>query len=173
MPSESFKSVGLSGKPLKELEAPTARLTTALLQLWLDKKGDRDMPCRRDFSPVEMKELLPHIYMIDVLGGGADYRIRLWGTALTDLIGTDYTGALMSEADDEVGWRKKVYQLTYWRGAPVFYQYSLGEMGRPLLTTENVLLPVKDGDGNFSILLCLSQIIERRDPLLDHIPNLT
>ncbi|NVJ96860.1 MAG: PAS domain-containing protein [Alphaproteobacteria bacterium] len=159
--SGTEEKIGVEGKPIRELDAPTAKVTKALHELWLLKKGGRDMPARRDLSPAEMKSLLPHIYMIDVLGGGADYQMRLFGTALVDMIGGDFTGARLSEQDADKGWRGKIYKQAYWRARPVFYQFDLGDMGKPHIHTENVLLPLKDNNNNFTILLCASQVIGR------------
>lgn len=167
IPTFDGDNIGVVGKPIRELEAPTADVTKELHTLWLEKAGSQAMPFRAQFSPAEMKKLLPFIYMVDVLGGGADYQMRLFGTALTAMIGKDYTGAKLSEQPKELAWRGQIYKMAFWRGVPVFYQFDLGDMGKPHIRTENALLPLKDSSDNFTILLCASTIVDREDAAFD------
>ena len=155
-----IETIGIAGKPLEEIARPTVKLPKALYELWLSKERNGIMPCRDDFSPAEMTPILPYIYMIDVLEGGADYQMRLFGTALAEIIGKDYTGAKLSELDPEKGWRGAIYKLAYERAAPMFYHFDLGDADKPHLKTENALLPLRGKDGTFSILLCASQVID-------------
>ncbi len=55
------------------------------------------MPSRADIKPAEIVSLLPHIIICDVLDKGVDYRVRIFGTALVDLVGEERTGMLISE----------------------------------------------------------------------------
>ena len=55
------------------------------------------MPSRADIRPSEIIALLPHIIICDVQNQGADYRVRIFGTALVDLVGEERTGKLISE----------------------------------------------------------------------------
>lgn len=57
------------------------------------KRGDRFAPRRSDIDPTEIPRHLPHIHMMDVLDGGADFRYRLIGTAIVQGLGRDNTSA--------------------------------------------------------------------------------
>ena len=63
------------------------------LAYWIDKRGSRLLPSRRDIDPVEIPpKILPHLQIIDVVDGGARFRYRLIGTATVDAYGEDFTG---------------------------------------------------------------------------------
>lgn len=55
------------------------------------------MPDRTDIHPSEIVSLLPHIIICDALDHGDDYRVRIFGTGLVDLVGEERTGKLISE----------------------------------------------------------------------------
>lgn len=71
--------------------APVDARLVALHAYWRAKAGDRDMPSRAEIDPAELKPLLPHIVLLDVLGVG-DYRIRLMGEAIVRFVGGNFTG---------------------------------------------------------------------------------
>lgn len=69
-----------------------------LLDWWCEKVASLDrLPGRQHFDPLEMAALLPHLYMADVVAGGARYRWRLLGTELNALAGRDVTGRHFDE----------------------------------------------------------------------------
>ena len=70
---------------------------------WLAKRGSRTMPGRLDISPAQLKSQLPHILLIDVIDGGADFRYRLTGTQLRPFFPNDPVGKLMSQAIEPFG----------------------------------------------------------------------
>jgi hypothetical protein len=156
----AIETVGLHGRLLRELQAPTGKFTGFLHKLWLSKPKVKSMPSRDDFTPAEMMPVLPYIYMIDVLGSGADFQMRLFGTALVELIGRDYTGVKMSEMGEQEGWRRQVYTASFNAAVPVFFQFDLGDFGKRHMKTENVLLPLRDRNGEYTILLCASEVID-------------
>lgn len=68
-----------------------------LYDYWLSKRGGRAMPSRADIEPTELRGLLPHVFLIDVLEPGKTYRYRLVGTAVEEAVGVSLTGKLLSE----------------------------------------------------------------------------
>lgn len=50
-----------------------------------------------DIRPEEFRRLLPHIGIVEVLDGGADFRFRLFGEELFRVTGFDRTGEKFSE----------------------------------------------------------------------------
>jgi len=63
------------------------------LAYWMQKRGDRLMPSRRDIDPTEIpRKILPNLQLIDVVDGGARFRYRLVGTATVEAYGKDFTG---------------------------------------------------------------------------------
>lgn len=64
-------------------------------------RDDREMPDRADIQPSEIARLLPNMIIAEAVNGGADFRIRLFGTALVTLLGEERTGKLLSEFAEE------------------------------------------------------------------------
>jgi hypothetical protein len=62
----------------------------AVLDYWLRIRSGRAMPARRDLDPADVRVLLPHLQLVDIVGGR--FRYRLIGTALVEAFGRDYTG---------------------------------------------------------------------------------
>jgi hypothetical protein len=62
---------------------------------WQALRGDRPMPARRDLDPADIKDLLPQIGIIQVVGNR--FLIRLAGTELVNRIGADNTGRYFDE----------------------------------------------------------------------------
>lgn len=68
-----------------------------LLDHWLEKRGDRDCPRWRDIDLPSMYKYAPNIVVKDAVDGGRDFRVRFWGTAVTEWLRIDATGKLLSE----------------------------------------------------------------------------
>lgn len=68
-----------------------------LLDYWNEKRGDRACPRWRDVSLLEMYKVAPKIVVKDAVDGGRDFRIRFWGTEITEWLRFDATGKLQSE----------------------------------------------------------------------------
>lgn len=72
------------------------------LAAYLDSvRGDKEMPDRADIQPSEIARLLPNMIIAEAVDGGADFRVRLFGTALVTLLGEERTGKLLSEFAEE------------------------------------------------------------------------
>lgn len=72
----------------------------ALYQFWLNKKSSLGkIPCRRDFSPLELPKLLPHIALVDVDDSAdvPEFTFRLCGTQIAEDCGVDLTGKTWSQ----------------------------------------------------------------------------
>jgi hypothetical protein len=62
-----------------------------LYRHWLGKTNGRVMPARGDIDPVEIPKVLPHMALVHKPDG--QYRFRLVGTNISEMIGRDLTGA--------------------------------------------------------------------------------
>jgi len=158
--SNELDHVGLVGEVAIALDSPQTLQTRAMLELWKSKLCSRDVPFRSDFSPAEMKDYLDHIYIIEVIDGGADFLVRLAGTALTGTFGEDFTGIKFSdERLKEASWRLKVFRSAFNRLEPVMYRFRLGSATTMRVMTENLILPVRDKNDGHIILMCVSIIV--------------
>lgn len=68
-----------------------------LFDWWERSRGERLMPSREDFSPSEMRAILPDLAMFDVERDPHRYRVRLYGTGLAAKTGTDLSGRYIDE----------------------------------------------------------------------------
>lgn len=124
-------------------------------QYWLDRRGSRDMPMRRDLSPSDIVHLLPNVILVDVLAGPSRYRYRLIGTSIAMWSGGDATGRDMDDPrcgegsqhfiamHDEVV-RSRAPLLTV--GQPALFEGSQ-------MLFDRILLPLAGPDGSVCMIL--------------------
>lgn len=162
--SDELDPLGLEGTPASVLSEPDTPETKALLALWKSKCVDGRLPYRSDFSPSEMKDYLDHIYIIEALDGGADFQVRLVGTALEGLFGHDFTGVKFS--DDRMKgaeWRLRLFRHVIDTKEAGIYRFLIGPSEQRQAMTENLMLPVLDRSDEHMVLLGLSVLIGRYD----------
>ncbi|MFC4347527.1 PAS domain-containing protein [Kordiimonas lipolytica] len=88
----------------------------ALYQFWIDKKSSLGkLPCRGDFSPLELTRLLPHIALVDVdtKGHSPEFTFRLCGTQIAEDSGVDLTGKTWSQFPNSDDVIKRAVTLTH------------------------------------------------------------
>jgi hypothetical protein len=61
--------------------------------------GGRDMPHRNDFRASKVRWMFAHLYLVDVVDGGADYRCRLWGQFWETIFGINLQGKSLSDLE--------------------------------------------------------------------------
>ena len=84
-------------RPLEDFSALPPRLA-ALRAWWNAKNGATDaLPSRADFNPAEYRHLLPYIALVDILRNPLDWRYRLVGTRMVEVMGGERTGRRMRE----------------------------------------------------------------------------
>ncbi|WP_119302094.1 PAS domain-containing protein [Dongia deserti] len=69
----------------------------ALYQYWNARRGVRPMPTRADIDPLEMRQWLPRLTLVDV-GPGGQFTYRLVGTQMVELLGMNPTGRSVESA---------------------------------------------------------------------------
>jgi hypothetical protein len=79
---------------LDDLGHPQLRF---LLEYWRGLAGERPMPLARHVDPLAMRPALGFVSLLDVIGDGADFRYRLFGTIPTAVTGFDMTRRLLSQ----------------------------------------------------------------------------
>ncbi|HWK44620.1 MAG TPA: PAS domain-containing protein [Stellaceae bacterium] len=72
-----------------------------LFQYWDDRRLDRPMPSRADIDPIDLKSILPHLFLVDVTHDPLRLQYRLVGTELTDRLGCELRGKYVDEMPDE------------------------------------------------------------------------
>lgn len=125
---------------------------------WLEKCAGRPFPARADLDPAEIKDVLPHLTIVERTGSDARprFRYRLVGTAVVDAVGRDRTGGFADEVLDR---RQAEFLCGLWRdvcvsGCPIYAASAYdNESDDPALadeglSRERLLLPFSlDGSG--------------------------
>lgn len=129
----------------------------ALKGYWDEKRGARPMPRRADIDPIELRDHLGSLVMIEVLPGRTDFRMRLIGTTIAAAYGRDSTGKLLSELKpaDPAWWRfcDELYRAVAERAVPARAQGDLRMVGRDYRRFDSLLLPLDAGDGTVGRIL--------------------
>jgi PAS domain len=85
-----------------------ARLTR-FYDHWEALRAGRPMPARRDLDPADIKDLLPHLAIVQV--AGSRFLFRLVGTEVADRMGVNPTGRFLDELDPRGGYRAFITQV--------------------------------------------------------------
>ena len=146
-PSERLRKVGSEIDP-----AHIAQPTLAFLRdYWESKRRGGLLPARRDIDPMEMKDHLGWIMLVDVLPDMVDFRYRLIGTLVAQYFLRDCTGKTVTESFSRVGPAAvKAIHACYRNVArdrvPLRLFGSAGWLGKEFLDFDNILLPLaQDG----------------------------
>jgi hypothetical protein len=129
------------------------------LSYWLEIKGDAPFPQRADLVPETFVSLWPHVLMVDVVDGGDDYFIRLFGQYLVDSYG-EQTGRLSSQASvpDLVRQRsKQLFDACIAHAAPVYaYWPESAARRRAHVDVEALCLPLSSDGRSLDRLMSLN-----------------
>ena len=118
----------------------------ALYEYWDGKRAGRAMPRRRDLDPLEMKEWLGRLVLVDVVDDGADFNYRVHGSVLSGRIGFDMTGRLLSSLDHAIRDAAMAeYREAYRRRGALFIPGS-SLLDRPHTIFDKLILPLSEGD---------------------------
>ncbi|MBL8832868.1 MAG: PAS domain-containing protein [Rhodospirillales bacterium] len=118
------------------------------------------LPGRQHFSPFDLPEALPSVWMLDVQREPFRLKYRLIGTNMVRMIGGDYTGLWFDEARPQL--------LKAWPGLERYRLMvdtgrATWRKGKPTLTvdpywhlSENVMMPLAQDGRSVDMLLCAS-----------------
>jgi hypothetical protein len=135
-----------------------------LYAYWLERRGNRRMPARRDIDPLDFPYILGSILLVDVVRDPPCFRVRLHGTELVRLAAYELTGKRLDELPSSA---YRTYVLERCRG--------LVETGEPALVHhdrvldgrrrryEALWLPFADDGDAVTMLLCALIYENRRE----------
>lgn len=139
----------------KQFESVKSPLLRNAFALWDSKRGNRLMASRADFDPLEMPKLLSSIILVDVENNGAKLKIRLVGTKVVDMYGSDFTGRNMEDIDfGDV--RSKIlaeYRLAVHEKRPVYSDHEFRKLNDYHRTIERAIFPLSDDDHTVNKLI--------------------
>jgi hypothetical protein len=91
-----FNATGAADGP-----EPQSPVLLALLRYWQSICRDGRLPGRADLDPLELRGLLPHVYLIDVLPGDRPdrwrFRVRLLGEKHVEVYGPGLVGKVIDD----------------------------------------------------------------------------
>jgi hypothetical protein len=153
-----FDILEFDKETLQFLDAPVHPGIAALAAYWDLKRGVRELPDRADIDPSEITALLPHITISEVIDNGADFRVRIFGTALVELVGEERTGKRLSEFGTNcVPPTKAARVRRRWMDAasraftsrrPAFITGTMSSSLRPYIVWHAVYCPLTVGGAN-------------------------
>ena len=147
-----------------QIGAPAAaiRAHEELFGYWSSLRKGREMPARRDVSPLALKRLLPTISLTDVLPGETpDFRIRLAGTALYNVYGREITGRRLSDIYNSTAadyWRMELTKVTK-DGKPGVGIHNLAWRGSSHLSIVWLRLPLSADGQNVDMILGYDAVV--------------
>ena len=125
------------------------------------------MPQRRDIDPIELRPVLSHLQITEVIGGGSRFRYRLVGTAIVEAFGAEFTGRYVDEliSGERDSFVHACYRAVCASRRPAFVRSKYATIKNIDLTANRLLVPLsEDGTGVNQILGALT--FEFRKPFL-------
>lgn len=132
-----------------EVELPQL---AALLRYWdgLPRQADAPGPHLKLIDPLDMREALGFVTLIDIVDGGADFLYRVYGTRIAERYGADLTGRRTSETDNgsyAAAFLVAIYRAALKRAEPVFSEHYPSPRSSTAKWTRVVLPLVGDSGG--------------------------
>lgn len=137
-----------------------------LYEHWLSiHPGGGHLPGRRQFDPMAVGHLLPHIMLLDVEGRPPRFRYRVVGTRMVDALGGDFTGRWLDEAHARSGGKPQFPAYArvveegapeWRRGPPHFASYIDKCTGM-----ERVFLPLASNGTDVDMILTIAVFFDR------------
>lgn len=135
-----------------------ARLGSQVLRdvfaYWQRRRGSRPMPTRGDIEPMDIPQLLPHVFIHDVIAAPRDYRARLLGTAIGERYGQDHTGKLIGDIFPEptLSLVRRLFDTVVDERHPAHAAGPVVWRHDQYSVFEAVFLPLADGAGSVNMI---------------------
>jgi len=112
---------------------------------WQARSNGGKVPSRSDIDPVDVRELLPNLMMVDVVGDPARFRYRLVGTRVVQYTGFDFTGRCLDEMVFQGrDFMEQCYRRMLTERRPIFGHYAWLVRSRHFGQCEFALFPLSD-----------------------------
>jgi hypothetical protein len=153
----SAEAKAVIGAFLPQVQSPILR---RVLNYWVDKCAGRRMPSRKDIEPLDLRDALGFISLIEIRRNPLRFYFRLDGTKQVELFQIDCTGRFLDECFDEqhLAVAQKSYREVTETGLPSYYRRQLPYYER-LISYEIAILPLGEGEALSSPSLTTSDLV--------------
>lgn len=142
-------------------------LPRALYEYWAARCRDGRLPSREDVDPIEIPDLLPSLFLVDVVREGGDlrFRYRLVGTRNVERFGVDNTGRWLDElyGKDYFKFVGSEYQDTTIQGKPTWARMTAGYADRPHVVYERLMCPLAADGRTVDMLMGITDFSQGHD----------
>lgn len=126
-----------------------------LYRYWEGKRRGRAMPARADIDPLELRQQLANLILVDVAGAPPQFRIRLAGTDIVSRYGAELTGKALDDIDlgSDLAAIKEQYEATVFKQTPTYCRHYIETKKHKLLRYERLLMPLSADGSTVNMLL--------------------
>ena len=148
----------------------------AILAYWEAKRPAADrLPARRDIDPVEIPELLKHVFLVDVLDDPPRYYCRLAGHLVCRIYDEELTGRHLDEifSGEALAVIRRQFDESVTTAAPCYHANEHTLLRSGTVRFERILLPLSDDGDRVTMLLGGGAILpgEGRDAAAPPLPR--
>jgi hypothetical protein len=137
----------VSGAPASLPAGRLGPLHHQVLAYWLQRRGDRIAPRRRDIEPFDIARALPNLLLWELDGRGG-YRCRLSGTCVDEQVGYPLKGALLEQIPcAQIEEAKRDFDLVRKDAVLSYAERTMAWAQRPFTAYHHLLMPLL-GDGS-------------------------
>lgn len=136
---------------------PTERLVR-LLVYWRGLFQGDVLPRATAIDPADMRFILGHVMLVDVVDGGADFAYRLYGSKIAASVGRDITGRRVSSLAADFGEHLALYfgasfHAAFLRREALYTEHVAASPDSPVERWQRLILPLAAADGSIQRLL--------------------
>ncbi len=117
----------------------------------------RMLPGRQHVNPADITEVLGRIALVDVSieGGKYDFRYRLWGSVMTEIVGQDCTGKSIKDLfpPEKLSLVQKAFESVVETACPHYWEVAWGVEKRDYIGYKRLLLPLAEDGENVNMIL--------------------
>ncbi|MGD1879714.1 MAG: PAS domain-containing protein [Kiloniellaceae bacterium] len=126
-----------------------------LYDYWRSRCREGANPSRRDIDPLDIPDLLPNVFLLDVVGDAEDFVFRLAGTLVEDAFSMPLRGKSITEIQKAAGTPIPVAQHVEVArgGGPRYREGTVLVAGREHWKTHRLLLPLSSDGETIDVLM--------------------
>lgn len=113
-----------------------------------------DLPRRSDLDPIEMKDWLANIELLDVINQGETFRYRIAGGAIEAIFNSRMQGKLLEDVFQGavLDFKMLMFRRCIEHGTIILSNDNLERKGRSLIKYERLLIPLSQDGKKFDMI---------------------